>query len=332
MSNKLKVILLVGGASPERAVSKTSGKGVYDALIKLNYNVTVIDPAYGTNQPDNVNLFFKEKDFSAVSPTNYLSAINLPVFENCDVAFSVLHGKWGEDGIMQSLLELKNINYTGSKVLASAVAMDKDLSKTIFKQNNIPTAKWIIIKRNSFKEDALNEQISKTVGFPCVVKPNDQGSTVGLTVVNKESQLKDAVNQALRFSSKVLIEEFIEGRELTVAILNGEALPVLEIIPKSGLYDYQSKYTPGMSEYIVPAELPENIFNETRILALKAFDSIGCETYARVDFKYRKDEMPYCLEVNTLPGMTPLSLVPKMAKAVGISFEELIDRLIKNSL
>jgi len=332
MNDKPKVLLLVGGASPEREVSKMSGKGVYVALLKLSYAVTVIDPAYGTNQPDDVNLFFNEKDFSAVSPKNYLSAINLPVFENSDVVFSVLHGKWGEDGVMQSLLELKGLKYTGSKVLASAAAMDKDLSKTVFQQNKIPTAKWLTVNKFSFKEDELINQIKQSVGFPCVVKPNDQGSTVGLTVVDKTEQIKDSLELAFKFSDKVMIEEFIDGRELTVAILERSALPVLEIIPKSGLYDYRSKYTSGMSEYIVPAELPENTFNETGMLALKAFDAIGCDTYARVDFKYRDGETPYCLEINTLPGMTPLSLVPKMAKAVGISFEELIDRIIKNTL
>jgi len=241
-----------------------------------------------------------------------------------------MHGKWAEDGTIQSLLELRGLKYTGSKVLASALAMDKEMSKLIFRQVSVQTADWISLADNRF--EAVIDEIKNRIGFPCVIKSNDQGSTVGLTLVKDESQIKDAVNLALKFSSKVLIEKYIPGREITVAILLNQALPVLEIVPKSGFYDYEHKYTSGMSEYIVPANIPAEVAEEAQRQALIAFQSLGCEGYARVDFRMTNENEIYCLEVNTLPGMTATSLVPKSAKAAGISFEELIDKIIRQAL
>jgi D-alanine-D-alanine ligase len=330
---KPKVALLVGGTSPEREVSKMSGKGVLSALKALQYPTIIIDPAYGLNQPKEEEKFFLEKNYTEISNRNCIDAINSNLLDDVDVVFSALHGKWAEDGTIQSLLELRGLKYTGSKVLASALAMDKEISKVIFNQAGVQTPEWFTVKNRSFEPILIADQINQEIGgFPCIIKPNDQGSTVGLKFVKDESEVEEGIIIAQQFSTKALIEKYIPGREITAAILINEALPVLEIVPKSGLYDYKSKYTPGMSEYIVPAKIPEEISAKAQDLALKAFYALGCEGYARIDFRLSNEGELYCLEVNTLPGMTPLSLVPKAAKAVGISFEELIKRIIEQAL
>lgn len=333
MSNtKPKVALLVGGNSPERQVSKMSGKGVLGALRNLQYPTIVIDPAYGLNQPKDEEHFFSEKDFTEMSNRNCIDAINSKLLDEVDIIFSALHGKWAEDGTIQSLFELRGLKYTGSKVLASALAMDKEMSKVIFRQTGVQTADWFTIKNRSFDPELVADEIKQKFGFPCIIKANDQGSTVGLKFVKDESEVEEGIVIAQQFSSKALVEKYISGRELTVAILINEALPVLEIVPKSGLYDYKSKYTSGMSEYIVPAKIPEEVAKKAQHQALTAFHSLGCEGYSRVDFRLDNENELYCLEVNTLPGMTPLSLVPKAAKAAGISFEELINKIIAQAL
>ena len=329
---KPKVALLVGGTSPERAVSKMSGKGVLGALRALQYPTKIIDPAYGLNQPRDEEKFFLEEDFAELSNRNCIDAINSNLLDDVDVVFSALHGKWAEDGTIQSLLELRGLKYTGSKVLASALAMDKEMSKVIFRQAGVQTADSFTVGSVNFESKKIIDKIDNEMGFPCIIKPNDQGSTVGLKLVKDESEVEEAIKVALQFSNKALIEKYIHGRELTVAILINKALPVLEIVPKSGLYDYHSKYTSGMSEYIVPAKIPGETAKKAQKLALTAFQSLSCEGYTRVDFRLSNENELYCLEVNTLPGMTPLSLVPKAAKAVGISFEELIKRIIEQAL
>jgi len=329
---KPKVALLVGGTSPEREVSKMSGEGIYKALLSLQYQTVLVDPAYGTNQPSQAEMFFSAEDYSEISNSNCVKAINSELFDNVEVVFSALHGKWAEDGTMQSLLELRGLKYTGSKVLASAVAMDKALSKIILKEAGVNTAKWLVVTDQNKNDDKLKERIVSEVGLPCVIKSNDQGSTFGLTIVDKENKIEEALKLALKFSDKALIEEYIPGREITVAILEGKSLPVLEIIPKDGFYDYERKYTPGMCEYIVPADIPDEVFKTIQEQALIAFNSLNCESYGRVDFRLNENNESFCLEVNTLPGMTSTSLVPKMAKAVGISFEELIEKIINHAL
>jgi len=331
-SSKPKIALLVGGTSPERAVSKMSGKGIYQALKTLEYPTILVDPAYGLNQPENEDDFFSEKDFAGLSNRNCIDAISSKLFDDVDVVFSALHGKWAEDGTIQSLLELRGLKYTGSKVLASSLAMDKEMSKIIFRQAGVQTADWFTLKDSSFEPMPVADEINQKFGFPCIIKPNDQGSTVGLTVIKEKSEINDAVKLAWQFSNKALIEKYIPGRELTVAILINDALPVLEIVPKDGFYDYQHKYTSGMSEYIVPAKMPESVAAKAKHQALIAFQSLGCEGYARVDFRMNDQEELYCLEVNSLPGMTPLSLVPKAANAVGISYEELVEKIIQQAL
>jgi D-alanine-D-alanine ligase len=329
--SNIKIALFVGGSSPEREVSKSSGKAIYKAIKSLGYSCRLIDPAYGTSQPSEEERFFSKEDFAEIKNENLVKTIYSDLLDDIDLVFLALHGKWGEDGVIQSLLELKGIRYTGSGVFSSAVSMNKDVSKILIQKNGVNTANWFTTDKN-FDINNLNATIQTKFGFPCVVKPNDQGSTVGLTVAKTVDVLEENVNLALKYSDVVLIEEFIPGREMTVAILDDSSLPVLEIIPKSGFYDYESKYTSGKSEYIVPANIPSEVFGKLQQQALAAFKSLHCKTYGRVDFRLNENNIPFCLEVNTLPGMTETSLVPKMAKAVGISFEELIDRIIRNSL
>jgi D-alanine-D-alanine ligase len=328
---KLNIALFVGGTSAEREVSKSSGKAIYSAIKSIGYNCKLIDPAYGINQPDTDEKFFTKKDFTEISNQNLIEAVNSRMLDEIDIVFNALHGKWGEDGVIQSLLDLKGIPCTGSDTISSALAMDKVLSKTMFKLNGVNTAEWFTVN-NEFSPAEVNEKIFSMFGFPCIVKPNDEGSTVGLSVVKNENEIQSKIELALKFSEFVIIEKYIPGRELTVAILEDKALPVLEIVAKSGFYDYQSKYTSGMSDYYVPAEVPIDVFETLQHQALQAFQCLRCEVYGRVDFRLSEENIPYCLEVNTLPGMTETSLVPKMAAAVGISFEQLIERIIKASL
>lgn len=331
-NSEINVALLVGGTSPEREVSKASGKSVLKALRDLGYKVKVIDPAYGLVQPKEEYQFFEEKDYSEISNRNQLEAINSTLFDGIDVVFIGLHGKWGEDGTLQSLLEMRGIKYTGSKVLSSALAMNKCMSKIMFQHFDVSTPKWFLVNANEVDYNLIKEKIKKFFGYPCVIKPNDQGSTIGLTICRGEIELNEAIVKAFQYSSTVLIEEYIVGRELTVGIIGKQALPVLEIKPLDGFYDYEHKYTSGKTEYIVPAQIPPKVAEHLQHQALLAFNSVACETYARIDFRLTKDYKSYCLEVNTLPGMTNLSLVPKMAAAAGISFEELIDKIIKYAL
>ncbi|MGA7720041.1 MAG: D-alanine--D-alanine ligase [Ignavibacteriaceae bacterium] len=324
------VALLVGGTSPEREVSKLSGYSIYKALISLGYKTVLVDPAYGKYQPKKIDDFFSKKNFSALSNTNYVEAINSKVFDNIDIAFLALHGKWGEDGTIQSLLELKGIKYTGSNIVTSAIAMDKLMSKILFKHYDINTPLWIVVENND-AETVIKKKIKKNFGYPCVVKPNDQGSTVGLTICKSAAGLSEALKLAKKFSNRVLIEEYISGHEVTVGVLDNKPLPVLEIKPKHEVYDYRCKYTSGMSLYEVPAHLPETVQLELQAQALKAYNALGCKAYARMDFRLSNEYKTYCLEANTLPGMTSTSLVPKMAKAIGISFEELVDKIINLS-
>lgn len=330
--SKPRIALLFGGNSPEREVSKASGASIYNTLLNLGYETVLIDPGYGTNQPKDEKAFFAKEDYTNVSDRNFIEAVNSKLFDEIDLAFLALHGKGGEDGKIQSLLELRGIKYTGSKVVSSALSMDKVISKILFQYSGVNTPKWFSIDNKSAGKNAAAEMVKKNVGFPAVIKPSDQGSTVGLTICYEESQVEKAVDIAFQFSDKVLIEEYISGREITVGIIEDKALPVLEIKPKHGIYDYECKYTPGMSEYEVPAKLSKAVYDKAQEQSLLAFKALGCEGYGRVDFRVNEKDELYCLEINTLPGMTSTSLVPKMAKAVGISFDQLVERIINISL
>ena len=329
--DKIKIALIVGGTSSERDVSKDSSKSILVALKNLGYKYKIIDPAYGLNQPASEEEYFTKNSCTGLSNRNYIEIINSPAFDDVDLAFIGLHGKWGEDGTIQSLFELREIKYTGSGILPSALAMNKHMSKIIFKHHGIPTPLWFLLDKNNNKTETVKKQVENSFGFPCIIKPNDQGSTVGLSICENAESFDRCVNMAFDYSASVMIEEYIVGRELTVGILGDKILPVLEIIPKHGLYDYECKYTDGMSEYIVPADIPDKVRKTLEDNAATAFNALDCASYGRVDFKVNNKNEAFCLEVNTLPGMTSHSLVPKMAKAAGISFDEVIERIIREA-
>jgi len=249
-------------------------------------------------------------------------ASTLPRAGETDVVFLGLHGGTGEDGTIQAMLDLTGVPYTGSGHLASALAMDKDLSKQLVRQAEVTTADWLMAP-------ATAEDVGARLGFPVIVKPSKQGSTVGLSIVRDPSGggLQAAVDEALKFDDEVMIEAFIAGRELTVGILGGDALPVGEIIPKHEIYDYECKYTPGMADERFPADLTSAESARIQQEARVAFRALKLGGYARIDFRMAEDGRFYCLEANTLPGMTQTSLIPQAAAAAGITFPELCERI-----
>lgn len=335
----MKVVVLLGGSSPERLVSIASGRGIIKALREAGHHAVAIDPALGRNQVSEAELLSQgvgttppaQEFLNKLSPRNYLSAIESESFDNADLAFIILHGRYGEDGIVQSLLELRSIPYTGSGIMASAVAMDKVMSKKLFLHHNIPTAEWFDYTKTSRSRSASIKESISSLGFPNVVKPNDQGSSVAITIVNDETGLDPALDEAEKYSDIVLIEKYIPGAELTVSILGDEPLPVIEIRPHGGFYDYHHKYTKGMTDYLVPAPIEKSLSLKLQDLSLITFKALGCKTFGRVDFRVGEDGIPYCLEVNTIPGMTETSLVPKAAAAAGISFVQVVSRIVELS-
>jgi D-alanine-D-alanine ligase len=342
----LNIALIIGGLSAEREVSLSSGKGILAALRELGHTVKVIDPIFGDKEVSE-EIIFKDtvsKDYPTLeklesimetSYRNVLTCINSKLFDDIDLAFIGLHGKFGEDGRIQVLLEMRNIKYTGSDVFSSTITLDKDISKIIFTRNNVNTPGWVTLYKMPDDLQDVRSKIYNSIDFPCVIKPNDEGSTVGLTIAQpeiKDDDFSKALELAFSYSDKVIIEEYITGRELTVSVIGEEAYPVIEIKPIDGFYDYLHKYTKGMTEYICPAELSSEIEKHTKDLALNAHNSLQCTVYSRVDFMLSENNELYCLEVNTLPGMTETSLVPKSANALNISFAELIDKIIQISL
>jgi D-alanine-D-alanine ligase len=244
---------------------------------------------------------------------------------DADVAFLALHGGQGEDGTIQALLDMAHVKYTGSGHLASALAMDKDLSKKLFRAADVKTADWLMTP-------VTVEQVEGMLGLPVVVKPSKEGSTVGLSVVKKRGDLAAAIAEASKYDDEVMVERFVPGRELTVGVLGDVALPVGEIIPKHEIYDYECKYTPGMAIEEFPAKLSPEATQKVQQQALFAFRSLKLRGYARIDFRLTTEGEFYCLEANTLPGMTELSLIPQGAAAMGISFPELCERIVKLAL
>ncbi|TFB23948.1 D-alanine--D-alanine ligase [Filobacillus milosensis] len=303
----MKVAVLYGGTSKEREVSLSTGKGIIQALKKLGHEVVDID--------------FNPKQLYVI----------MDRIKDVDLVFIGLHGKQGEDGTVQGLLELMDIPYIGSGVLASSLAMDKSKAKQIFEMHNIPVAKGKTYSNQASVED-VHDDILNTFNLPIVIKPNQEGSTLGLSIINDQSQIKDAIDLAFTHDFEILVEEFIKGRELTCAVIgkrgHESALPVIEIIPKSEYYDYESKYSAGGSEHICPAQINEEITEQILNYSVKAHQVLGCETYSRVDFILNENNQPIILEVNTLPGMTPTSLYPDAANAVDMSYEEMLEKFI----
>jgi len=286
----------MGGQGEERDISIKSGKAIQSALETIGYNVL------------------------AITLENTLGDI-ISDLHSVDLVFLGLHGSIGENGTIQGFLESLGVKYTGSDPLSSAICMDKNISKIIARHSKVNTPNWEIVTRGQ----PFNGNNSE---FPLVIKPNDQGSTVGLTIVHDKSELGPALNLAFNYSSSVMVEQFIEGREFTVTLIEGKALPVCEIIPSHELYDYECKYTSGMSKYLCPAVINLDLTKRVQEITERLFDVLKCRHYSRADFRLDHDDNFWFLEMNTLPGMTDTSLVPMAAKAAGLSFNDLIDHIV----
>ena len=334
----------MGGTSAERDVSLASGVRVAEALRSRGHEVLSVDTAHGILSASDEQAMLAGKIVKTIPPDvqglvrlNAQLPSTLRSLPQTDVVFLALHGGQGEDGTLQALLDLTGVPYTGSGHLASALAMDKDLSKHLFLAAGVPTAKWRMAPlgtgdRGTGTGDDFAAEVMREVGLPVVVKPSKQGSTVGLSVVRDIAKLQAAIDEAFKHDDEVMVEQFIPGRELTVGILGDEALPVGEIIPVHEIYDYECKYTAGMAREIFPADLTAEETRTVQDLARRAFRALKLGGYARIDFRMAPDGVFYCLEANTLPGMTALSLIPQAAVAAGISFPELCERIVQLAL
>jgi D-alanine-D-alanine ligase len=330
----MKIAVLFGGTSEERDVSIASAAQVIPALRELGHDVVAIDTATG-RLPANVEQKMLTTGVGPQPPSRTAlsnmreSALTLTTnagdIRDVDVVFLALHGGAGEDGRVQAVLDLAGLAYTGSNHIASATAMDKDLSKRLFRAARVPTADWLMAP-------VLAHDVGETLGWPVVVKPNKQGSTVGLTIVRQPADLAPAIELADRFDNEVMVERFVPGRELTVGILDGEALPVGEIFPKGEVFDYESKYQKGGAREVFPAELSPEAAEEVQKLAVRAHNALKLGVYSRIDFRMDPQGRFWCLEANSLPGMTSGSLLPQAARAAGIEFPKLVERICRAAL
>lgn len=334
----MNIVVLAGGLSPERDVSLSSGALIASALSRCGHAVKIVDVYEGISElPADVSSLFeygksysspvseKEPDLDEVRRRNggreaLVGPGVLEIAAAADVVFLGLHGAIGENGQLQATLDCAGIrHYTGTGYTGALLSMDKDLTKQIIARAGIPTAKWIYFDVAKDKK----EQIISEVGLPCVVKPTSCGSSVGVTLVHSTDELDAALDAACKYESKLVIERLIKGRELTVGVLDGKALPPVEIIPKAGFYDYKNKYQSGMTTEICPAPLTDAETEKVKELAVATFHALRMEQYGRIDFIYGDDGVFYCLEANALPGMTPTSLLPQEAAAIGIGYDEL---------
>jgi D-alanine-D-alanine ligase len=319
------VAVLMGGISSEREISLRTGRGMAQAARRLGHEVVAVDAANGRLLPAGDETSAPAPETTALEPRGEFALATGDALRDVDVVLIALHGGAGENGTLQALLDLAGKAYTGSGVMASALAMNKAVSKRVFEQAGIPTPRWLLVPAEA-AADAVDPAI--VGGYPLVVKPNEEGSTVGLSIVSAASELDAALRLAAEHGRETLIEEFIPGRELTVAVLGREPLPIVEIRPKSGFYDYAAKYTAGASEYFCPADLPAALAERIRELGVRATAVLDCRGVTRVDFRLDADQRAFCLEVNTIPGMTPTSLVPMAAKAAGLSYEQVVQRML----
>lgn len=327
--------MLLGGVSAEREVSLSSGLRIAAALREKGHAVVCLDPAEGVltreterallaagvgNAPPSLDALagLASRSLSPVLGTS-------PEVTDTDCVFLALHGGQGEDGTVQALLDLVGVPYTGSGHLASALAMDKHLSKVVLRAAGVSTADWLMAPRNGPMDAA---DVGEQLGWPVVVKPSKQGSTVGLSIVRAPDELAAAVAEAFRYDDEVMVEHFVPGRELTVGILGEAVLPTIEIVPAKELYDYECKYTPGMAQEFV-AELSGALSQTLAEQARTAFAALKLSGYARIDFRLDPAGRPWCLEANTLPGMTPTSLIPQAAAAAGVLFPDLCERIVQ---
>lgn len=342
----MKILVLAGGLSPERNVSLSSGAMVCEALRKRGHQVAMMDLFYGLDGaasgrglyaapvPDSFKRVAREApnldEVRARRGDDSPSVIGPGVFEMCadaDIVYLALHGTCGEDGRIQAALDLLGVPYTGSGCLGSAIAMDKDLTKRLV-ADKVKTPQWETV---TVTEENIEELMDR-VKLPVVVKPIASGSSIGVHIAQNKDQLKLALEESVKLGGRTVLEQYIKGREIQVAVLNGKALPSIEIIPKDGFYNYANKYQPGAASEVCPARIPSSWEKELGDAALTVFKAIGLSVYARADFIVTSDGTPYFLEINTLPGMTPTSLVPQEAAAAGIDYGNLCDIIIQKSL
>lgn len=331
----MKIVVLAGGLSPERDVSLTSGALIANALMENGNEVCLLDLYIGDELENKTidDLFFTKEDgkvfqYAVGRTAPDLDALKreygqgekklgpnvLKICMAADVVFMALHGDIGENGQLQATFDCFDIKYTGTGYAGSLLAMDKLIAKKLMSYAGINNAPWKLIRQG--------EPIPE-LELPCVVKPLNCGSSIGVSIVKSQDELDQALNYAFKYASDILIEQYIPGRELQVGVLMGQALPVIEIIPKGGFYDYENKYQAGMAAEICPAEIPEDKTLELQDLALRVHQALSLGSYSRIDFIMAEDGTFYCLEANTLPGMTPTSLIPQEAAVVGISYNEL---------
>jgi D-alanine-D-alanine ligase len=296
---KKRIGVMMGGLSREREISLKTGKAILKALTEKGYDAWPIDVGR-----DIAETLIKQK---------------------IDCAFLALHGRFGEDGTIQGMLELMRIPYTGSGVLASALANHKIMAKKLFIYEKIPTPSYEVFHRDEIEKDPLR---TVSLPFPLVVKPAREGSTIGVSIVKTKEGFVQALKEASKHDEEILVEECVKGKEITVGILEDIPLPIIEIAPKSGFYDYHSKYTKGETEYIIPARIPREKYLYAQEISLKAFRVLGCSGCARVDFMTDEDGNAYVIDVNTMPGMTETSLLPQAASYAGISFGDLVERIL----
>ena len=338
----MKIAVVCGGLSNERDVSITSGSCVARALREKGHKVVLLDLYYGYSGKymDPAELFEREQEdlrYSVREETPDIekmiadgdgSRIDKNVIEICraaDISFLALHGEDGENGKVQATFDMFGIRYTGSGYLGSALAMNKELSKVLFRHSGIPTPAGIVLEKGA--------ESYEDVGFPCVVKPCSGGSSVGTSIVYSRDEYDAALEFAFRFEARVLVERYVKGRELTVGVMDGRAMPVIEIIPKSGWYDYKNKYQAGLTEELCPAPLSPEDTDRVQRLAERVAEALMIDVYCRADFLMdESDGQLYCLEANTLPGMTPTSLVPQMGAAQGMDFGEVCEKIIAVSM
>ncbi|MCX7836213.1 MAG: D-alanine--D-alanine ligase [bacterium] len=335
----MRIVVLMGGESTERLVSFKSGEAVANGLTRLGHEVYKMDPVFPKQWVTSDQKLFtgsvgeKPPENLLELPKATLRRLEELLEElqilSPDIVFPVLHGGPGEDGTLQGLLEWANIPFVGSSSLTCHIAMDKMITKKLLEADGIKTPRWLFYSKHSkFDRQQVEEDIQTSFGYPCIVKPNSGGSTVGMTILPNAKGLKEAIDIVLQLNDDLLIEEFIEGRELTVAVIADEVMPTIEVVPKSGFYDYTSKYTVGKTEYICPANLTPVEMKQSMELGKKVWDILQARGFGRSDFRLTPKGEMYCLEFNTIPGMTELSLVPKAAAAKNITFDQVLEMIL----
>ena len=343
----MKIVVLAGGISTERDVSLSSGMMIYKALKERGHQAILLDVYLGyewSSAEEIDSVFEMQRDWAEAigavkeenpdiekikamrsdGDKNFFGPNVIALCQAADVVFMALHGENGENGKIQACFDLMGITYTGTDYVSSALSMDKGLSKELFVYHGVPTPAGTRLKKGEVQKEA--------VPFPCIVKACNGGSSVGVSIAFKEEEYDSALQEAFQYDDEVIIEQYIDGREFSVGVMEGRALPVIEIAPLQGFYDYKNKYQPGSTVETCPADLPDDKTKEMQGYAELAFKALRLKNYARMDFMMNKDGELFCLEANTLPGMTPTSLLPQEAAAEGVSFGELCEKIIAAAL